>query len=455
MRIGIRREDKNQWEARVPLIPDHIRDLRNRFAVEFFIQPSTIRAFSDEEFKNAGAVVQEDLSNCDIVFAVKEIPVEFFLPDKKYVFFSHTIKGQSYNMPLLKRMVDLNTTLIDYEKIVDDRGRRLVFFGRFAGIAGMIDSFWALGSRLTNEGHHTIFNSLKQALSYPSLEAVKDAYRKQGKQLTAEGLPETLTPLICGFSGYGNVSRGAQEMFDIFPFIELKPEELVEFYRKGKYSNRHLYKVVFKEKHLVKPKDSTAEFNLQDYYNHPEKYESKFEQYLPCLSVLINAIYWDTMYPKLVTRKYLKERCESGAGLPLKVIGDITCDIDGSIECNMSETDSGNPVYVYDPIKEDIQYGTEGNGPVVLAVDNLPCELPKESSTVFSTVLKDFIPELVRTDFSLDFDKVNLPAELKKATILYNGEFTPDFEYMWDFIKNTDKLPKWQAPKEQAEPKSN
>jgi len=142
------------------------------------------------------------------------------------------------------------------------------------------------------------------------------------------------------------------------------------------------------------------------------------------------------MYPKLVTRKYLKERYESGAGLPLKVIGDITCDIGGSIECNMSETDSGNPVYVYDPIKAEIQYGTAGNGPVVLAVDNLPCELPKESSTVFSTVLKEFIPALLETDFSLDFDKVNLPAELKRATILYKGEFTPDFEYMHEFIKN-------------------
>ncbi len=454
MRIGIRREDKNQWEARVPLIPDHIRDLRDRFAIEFFIQPSTIRAFSDEEFKNAGAVVQEDLSNCDIVFAVKEIPVEFFLPGKKYIFFSHTIKGQSYNMPLLKRMVDLNTTLIDYEKIVDDRGRRLVFFGRFAGIAGMIDSFWALGSRLSNEGHHTIFSNLKQALNYPSLEAVKDAYREHGKQLTAEGLQETLSPMIFGFAGYGNVSRGAQEMFDIFPFIEIKPEELELFYKEKKYSRRHLYKVVFKEEHLVQPKDPNYKFDLQDYYHHPEKYESKFEQYLPCLSVLINAIYWNTIYPKLVTRKYLKERYESGAGLPLKVIGDITCDIDGSIECNLTETDSGNPVYVYDPIKEDIKYGTEGNGPVVLAVDNLPCELPKESSAVFSAVLKDFIPELVKTDFTKNFEAVNLPPELKRATILYKGEFTPDYNYIRDFIKNPDKPPMGQAPKEQAESKS-
>jgi alpha-aminoadipic semialdehyde synthase len=436
MRIGIRREDKNQWEARVPLTPGHIRELRNRYQIEFLIQPSAIRTFSDDEYRRAGAVVQEDLSECDIVFAVKEIPLNFFLLGKKYVFFSHTIKGQSYNMPRLKRMVDLKTTLIDYEKIVDENGRRLMFFGRFAGIAGMIDSFWALGGRLKNEGFDTVFSQLKQALDYSGLESIKAAYRKQAKTLAQDGFPEALTPLIFGFTGYGNVSRGAQEMFDIFPHIEIQPEELAEFYRKGKFSDKHLYKVVFKEEHLVKPKDSTAKFNLQDYYHHPEKYESKFEQYLSYLSVLINAIYWDTMYPKLVTRRYLKERYESGTGLPLKIIGDITCDIGGSIECNMFETNSGNPVYVYDPIKEEIQYGTKGNGPVVLAVDNLPCELPKESSTVFSTVLKEFIPALLETDFSLDFDNVNLPVELKRATILYNGEFTPDFEYMREFIKN-------------------
>ncbi|MDO9577767.1 MAG: hypothetical protein Q7J16_07775, partial [Candidatus Cloacimonadales bacterium] len=263
MRIGIRREDKNEYEARVPLIPEHIRSLLNQFPVKFYIQPSAIRAFTDSEYRQAGAIVREDLSECDIVFAVKEIPVDFFLPENKYVFFSHTIKGQPYNMPLLKRMVDLKTTLIDYEKIADENGNRLVFFGRFAGIAGMIDSFWALGKRLENEGFKTVFSELKQALNYPGLESIIAAYSEQAKTLSQEGLPETLTPLIFGFTGYGNVSCGAQEIFDLFPHIEIHPEELAEFYQKGKFSKKHLYKVVFKEKHLVKPKNSNSEFNLQ------------------------------------------------------------------------------------------------------------------------------------------------------------------------------------------------
>lgn len=436
MRIGIRREDKNEYEARVPLIPEHIRSLSDQFPVEFFIQPSAIRAFKDDEYRQAGAIVQEDLEECDIVFAVKEIPVDFVFPGKKYLFFSHTIKGQSYNMPLLKRMVDLKTTLIDYEKIIDEKGRRLVFFGRFAGIAGMVDSFWALGERLENNGFNTVFSKLKQALKYPDLESIKIVYRKQAEIFSQNGLHESLTPLIIGFAGYGNVSRGAQEMFDIFPHIEIQPEELADFYKKGRFSNKHLYKVVFKEEHLVNPKNPNSEFNLQDYYDYPEKYESKFEEYLPYLSVLINAIYWDAKYPRLVTKKYLREKYSSGSPLRLQVIGDITCDLGGSIECNLQETDSGNPVYVYNPETEEIKYGTTGNGPVILAVDNLPCELPKESSAFFSTVLKEFIPTLLTTDFDLDFKMVNLPAELKHAAILYHGEFTPEFEYMREYITN-------------------
>ena len=436
MRIGIRREDKNEYEARVPLIPDHIRQLTQELSVTFIIQPSRIRAFKDDEYRQAGAIVREDLSDCDIILAVKEIPLHFFQHGKKYIFFSHTIKGQHYNMPLLKKMVDLKTTLIDYEKIRDEKDRRLVFFGRFAGIAGMIDSFWALGKRLTAEGNQTVFAGMKQAIDYPDLESIKLHYRELATTLTEKGLPEAVNPLIFGFTGYGNVSRGAQEIFDIFPHIEIRPEKLAEFYEKGDFSKNHLYKVVFKEEHMFRPKTAGAEFDLQKYYQHPEEYESIFEEYLPCLTVLINAIYWDTMYPRLVTKKYLKERYSSGNPLPLKVIGDITCDIGGSIECNVKETDSGQPVYVYDPLTEQIQYGSSGKGPVLLAVDNLPCELPKESSTIFSSVLKEFIPALLKTDFSLDFQSVNLPPELKRATILYHGNFTPDFRYMRDFIKN-------------------
>ncbi|MFW6122302.1 MAG: hypothetical protein ACOC80_15580, partial [Petrotogales bacterium] len=179
-KVGIRREDKNQWERRVPLIPEHVRKLKHNHNIKTVIQPSKIRVYSDEEYKKAGASVQEDLSNCSTIFAIKEIPMDFFEYGKTYIFFSHTIKGQKYNMPMLKKMMKLKCSLIDYEKIVDERGRRLVFFGRFAGHAGMVDTLWALGRRLNNNNVDTPLNNIKQTIHYQNLEEIKKHLEKIG-----------------------------------------------------------------------------------------------------------------------------------------------------------------------------------------------------------------------------------------------------------------------------------
>ena len=165
-KIGIRCEDKNPWERRVPLIPSHTREIMLRHPVEIRLQPSSIRIFSDEDYRREGAQINEDLTPCPIIFAVKEIPVPFFEKEKTYIFFSHTIKGQLQNMPLLKKMIDFQCTLIDYEKIVNKQGQRLVFFGKQAGQAGMIDTFWAFGRRLIHEGIENPFSSIKQAYQY-------------------------------------------------------------------------------------------------------------------------------------------------------------------------------------------------------------------------------------------------------------------------------------------------
>ena len=206
---------------------------------------------------------------------------------------------------------------------------------------------------------------------------------------------------------------------------------------KRNFSSHHLYKVVFEEEDMVRPIDSSISFGLQDYYHHPEKYASRFEDYLPYLKVLMNAIYWDKMYPKLVTKKYLKTIYEARKTLPLKVIGDISCDVECSIECNLATTNSGAPLYVYDPLNQNIKYGIEGDGPVILEIDNLPCELPKESSSIFSSVLEHFIPRLVEIDFSAPSEKVNIHPEIKRATILYKGELTPDYKYLLKYLNRS------------------
>jgi saccharopine dehydrogenase (NAD+, L-lysine-forming) len=432
--IGIRREDKNKWERRVPLTPEHVRELIQDHAIEVGLQPSPIRIFSDEEYIQAGAKILEDLSPCPIVFGVKEMPLGFFQPHNTYVFFSHVIKGQDYNMPMLKRMLELRCQLIDYEKVVDKKKRRLIFFGKHAGIAGMIDTFWVLGQRLSWEKIPNPFKQIKIAHQYESLAKAKEEISEVGKKIKKDGLDKSLLPFICGISGYGNVSHGVQEILDLLPIKEISPDEIFPLVESAEYSKNHIYKVVFKEKHTVEPLFSADHFELQDYYDHPEKYRSKFETYIPHLSLFMNCIYWDKRYPKLVTKKYLKQLYAGKEKPRLRVIGDISCDVEGSVECNLKWTQPDNPVYVYDPFQDKAIDGYEGKGPVVLAVDNLPCEISKEASIYFSQVLKPFIPEIAKADFSVDFDHCNLPLPIKNAVIVYHGELTPNYRYIRKYL---------------------
>jgi alpha-aminoadipic semialdehyde synthase len=430
-RIGIRLEDKNEWERRTPLVPEHVRELKEQHGVEVCVQSSPIRAFDAGEYKGAGATVADELSACPVVLAVKEIPIELFEPGKTYIFFSHTIKGQKANMPMLQRLLDLGCQLIDYEKIVDENERRLVFFGNYAGLAGMLDTLWALGQRLAWEGIETPFSQIRQARHYADLGEAQAAVQKVGQHIAQKGLPPSLTPLICGFAGYGNVSGGAQEIYDLLPIREIAPADLLTFDQDDPH---HVYKVVFKEQDMVEPLAAGATFALQDYYDHPEKYRSQFQRYVPRLTVLVNGIYWTARYPRLVTRQYLKELFSQEEKPRLRVIGDISCDEEGAIECNLRCTSPGNPIYVYDPLSGETHDGHEGRGVVVLAVDNLPCELPRESSSHFSATLAPFVPEIAQADYSAPLEQSGLSPTIQRAVIAWHGQLTPDYRYIEEFL---------------------
>ena len=434
MRIGIRRENKNQWEARVPLTPEQVGELIRSAGLEFTVQPSSIRIFPDEQYREAGARVSEDLSDCPLVTAIKEIPLQRLLAGKTYLFFSHTVKGQGANLPMLRRLMELGCQLIDYERIMDDAGRRLIFFGRHAGLAGMIDTLWALGQRLKWEGRSTPFERIRQAHAYEDSAAAKRAVAAIGQDIRRDGLPESLVPLVCGFAGYGHVSQGAQEIFDQLPVAEIDPEALGSTDPGSAEARHQLYKVVFKEEHLVEPVDPGGRFELQDYYDHPEKYRGRFGPYLDHLTMLVNCVYWDARYPRLLTKAQLG-RMFGGENWPrLRVLGDISCDLEGSLECNLRCTDPGNPVYVYDPNQDEAIDGVRGAGPVVLAVDNLPCELPRESSTDFGKALGPLLPEIAGVDFSQSLEGCNLPPPIKRATILHRGKLTPDYRYLQEYL---------------------
>jgi saccharopine dehydrogenase (NAD+, L-lysine forming) len=432
--IGIRHEDKYEMERRAPLTPKHIKHLTEHYKLDMVIERSARRVFKEHEYIKAGAEVANNLDKCEVVFGVKEMPLSFFEPEKTYVFFAHVIKGQAYNMPMLKKMMELKCNLIDYERIVDEQNKRLIFFGRYAGMAGMINSLWSLGQRSKFYKHESKLLRLKQAHKYDSLQEAKDEISAIGQLIAENGISDELRPVVFGFTGYGNVSNGAQEILGWFPVKEITPEKLLTLKNRKQLPNNIVYKVIFKEEHIVKPKNPNDKFDLQDYYDHPEKYESQFEQYIPHLTVLMNCMYWDARYPRIVTKDYLEKLFSKGRP-KMTVIGDITCDPDGSIECTHKGTHIEDPVFVYDPFTRKATMGFNGEGILVMAVDILPSELPRDSSEGFGDALLHFIKPIAIADYELTFEDLDLPRAIKKALILHKGKLTPDYEYLQKFVE--------------------
>lgn len=430
--VGLRREDMYDWERRTPLIPEHIQALQASTDHSFYVQTSKMRAYADSEYSECGLPVVETLENCPVIIALKEIPVDVLEAEKTYVYFSHVIKGQTYNMPMLQRALDLGITIIDYERIVNEDNCRLIAFGNYAGLAGMIDSLWSLGSRLTSEGIENPFATLRQASDYDDLADAKTAIRAVGERITAEGLPGSLCPLVVGIAGYGNVSKGAQEILDLLPVTEISAADLLANELPGDAA-KTVFKIVFREEDTVLPLVEGKMFDLQEYYDFPERYRGAFERYLDQLTVLVNCIYWEPKYPRLVTKEAIQALFANGQP-KLRVIGDISCDVEGGIEITVKATEPNDPVFVYDPSTGEIQSGVEGHGPVMMTVEILPTELPRESSAYFSNILKEYVPAIASADYKVDFDALDLPAPLKRAIICHRGELMPSYQYIQKYL---------------------
>jgi alanine dehydrogenase len=438
--IGMRREDKNRWERRAPLTPEHVRELTRR-RLEFAVQPSSLRVFPDDAYRAVGAGVVEDLSGCSLVFGVKEIPPHLLLPGTTYAFFSHVIKGQAGNMPMLRRLMDLGCSLVDYEKIVDDRGRRLVFFGRFAGLAGMLDSLWALGRRLAREGVDSPFAPLKLAHEYADLDEAHQALARVADEIRRDGVPEPLRPLVVGFTGSGNASRGAQDIFDHLPHEEVSPDDLADLFEDADTPENLLYKVVFGRGDRVRRVDGTS-FDAAAFAREPEAHVSAMGPHLPRLTVLVNAVYWKPGQPRVVSLSDLHALYGGDRPPRLRVIGDISCDLEGSIEATVKFTTPGDPVFVYDVGTRSAHPGLEGRGPVVLAIDNLPCELPVDASEHFGDALLRFVPPMARCDWSRPLAELELPDEISRALVVHRGRLTPPYAYLERHLAAADGSPR-------------
>ena len=378
-----------------------------------------------------------DLSEASVIFGVKEIPPEKLQPKTAYMFFSHVIKGQPQSMPTLRRLMELECTLIDYEKVTDDQGRRLIFFGRFAGLAGMIDTLWALGQRYLSKGIETPLSRIQPAHSYDSLDDARQALDEVAQLIADDGFPQEILPVTIGVAGYGNVANGAREILADLPQRMVTPDELTRLANSTSVSAHCIYTTTFKEQDLVQakvPGTPGTPFDLQHYYEHPEAYRSSFDPVLPCLSVLVNANYWDERYPRLVTLDRLRTLFAGATEPRLQVIGDLGCDIGGNIECTLKCTDPGDPVFTWDPGTGTITSGFDGPGPVVLAVDFLPTELPREASEEFAATLNRFAADIGRADYSMSFEDLNLPPEIKRAVIVHRGSLTPDYRYLEEHL---------------------
>ncbi|KAK6131718.1 hypothetical protein DH2020_034515 [Rehmannia glutinosa] len=449
--VGILSESTNKWERRVPLTPAHCARLLHGGSgktgvARIIVQPSTKRIHHDALYEDVGCEISEDLSECGFILGIKQPQLEMILPDRAYAFFSHTHKAQKENMPLLDKVLAERATLFDYELIAGDHGKRLLAFGKFAGRAGMIDFLCGLGKRFLNLGYSTPFLSLGASYMYFSLAAAKAAVISVGEEIATMGLPSSICPLVFVFTGAGNVSQGAREIFKLLPHTFVDPSRLPDLFemardhtQDGRTSKRvyQVYGCVVTSEDMVEHKDPTKFFDKAEYYAHPENYKPVFhERIAPFTSAIAidtpSVPFSDTgcSAADLPFTSYLQDLMRKGC--PLVGISDITCDVGGSIEFVNQTTSIDSPFIRYDPNDNSYHHDMEGNGIICSAVDILPTEFAREASQHFGDILSQFIGSLAS---SKCLDK--LPAHLKRACIVYDGAVTSLFEYI-PRMRNSD-----------------
>ncbi|CAG0879956.1 unnamed protein product [Cyprideis torosa] len=440
--LAIRREEQSVWERRAPLSPNQVRRLVNE-GVKVLVQPSNRRAYPMQEYANAGALIREDISEAPVIVGVKQVPTDSLIPRKTYCFFSHTIKGQPENMPMLDAILEKDIRLIDYEKMCDARGKRVVAFGKIAGITGMIDILHGLGLRLLALGHHSPFMHVAPAHNYRNSEMAKAAVRDAGYEISLGLLPKTIGPLTFVFTGSGNVSQGAQEVFRELPHEYIEAEHLQKVAEHGAHNKVYACSV---SRHDHIERKEGGRFNSDEFEEFPERYYSSFSKKIaPFASVIVNGIYWAPQHPRLLTIPDAKTLlrpaytpwlpCSPGSpNLPhrLLAICDISADPGGSIEFMNECTTIDNPFHLYDAEQHKSSDSFKGAGVLVCSIDNMPTQLPKEATDYFGNALMPYLPSILTSDATETFVEDKFTPEVSMAVIASNGELTPRFRYISD-----------------------
>ncbi len=428
--VGILKE-ANEEERRAPLVPEDVRWL-TRHGIKVEVESSPKRIFKDVAYKRNGAKVLKKASRASLLVGIKPPVVENLSRGKVYMFFSHTRKGQKTNMPLLKECMRKKITLIDHEMVIDSFGMRLLHFGRFAGISGAVDSFHYLGKKLELQGIKNPFAQIRRAYEYGSLKEIKTAMKRCGGNIRRQGFDGKMTPFIVGITGHGNVSRGAQEVIDPLGPASIHPADILDFIKKRKYQGNKIYKVVFCREEGLRSKDGKG-FYFEEYLKNPKNFRSDLDKHLPHITMLLHGSFWEKKYPRLITKKMVA-RLAGKKPFRLKFIGDISCDVSGSIELTYKTTASESAVFTYDPVKKKYMDGLDPKGISVLAVDNLPSELPREASSEFSRSLREYVYQIASCGAKNITRQVILPAEIRRGVITEGGKLTGKFDYLKQYI---------------------
>ena len=397
LKFAIIREEKTPPDRRVVFSPKHLKQAKDQFPdAQFNVQTSDIRIFKDEEYQNEGFQVSEDISDCDVMIGVKEVPIKSLIPNKKYFFFSHTIKKQPYNRDLLKAILDKNIELFDHEVITSESGRRLIGFGRYAGLVGAYNGFRAIG--LKNE-----YYNLPKADDLPDLKAML----AQLDKIKVPNLKIVLT-------GSGKVAYGAKEILD---HLKIKQVEVSD-YLASEYNEPVYCHIDVLD--YNKRKDG-AEGSIPEFFSNPEFYESDFWRFAVISDFFIAGHFYGEGAPVFFTKEEART-----PNFNIKYIADISCDIAGPIPSTIRPSTIANPIYGYDPKTEKETDYKNPEAITVMAVDNLPCELPKDASEGFGEM---FLEHVLPAFFNNDKNGI-----LERARMTKNGKLTPKYNYLQDFV---------------------
>jgi saccharopine dehydrogenase (NAD+, L-lysine forming) len=397
--------------------------------IQVEVASSSLRIYKDSQYRRSGAKIVSEFQRANLLVGIKEPHVDTLIPNSVYMVFSHTAKGQEYNQNLLATFLKKKITLIDYEHITNSLGQRLVYFGRYAGMCGMIDTLHVFGQKLKLQGISNPFSDLENAVYYGNYGSAKTALNHLIKKIQRKGLDKKLSPFVIGILGHGNVSRGAQEVLEHIGAVDIHPRDIQTLAKNSTSHKKTIYKLVFLREEKLRSKNGKS-FYFEEYLNHPERFESNLDKYLPLLNILVNASYWDKRYPRLLPESMLRRLCLAKTDFRLSVIGDLSCDIRGTIEITRRVTTPSKPAFVYDPASRKINNDLLHSGIAVMAIDNLPCEFPKESSMEFAEQIRDYVYQLAAHGV-IDVTNHNaLPDVIRNATITQNGRLTRRFKYL-------------------------